>query len=73
MKPARRVFVVSAAHTNFLGRGRPDFIYRGHPDHGVRENPGTEEHLKEAVEGAFALAGMDPATVDKAYLSNFRV
>lgn len=71
MKPHRRVFVVGGAHTTFLGRGHPDYL--GFKDRvpGERENPSLEDHLGGAVRAALATTGVDPAAIDKGYVSNF--
>lgn len=71
MKPQRRVFVIGGAHSPFLGKPRKDFVTHRHPEHGKRHNPGLEDHLAVAVRGAFATTGVDPTTIQKAYLSNF--
>ena len=71
MKPVRRVFVVGGAHSPFLGRGRPEFIWKGHPDYGVRSNPTLEEHMRVATLGAFEATGVLPSAIEKAYVSNF--
>lgn len=68
---ARRVFLLGGAHTPFIGKGSPDFIWKNHPEFGKRENPNLEEHLRGAVEAAFAATGVDPASVDKGYIGNF--
>ncbi|MCP4803961.1 MAG: hypothetical protein GY913_08990 [Proteobacteria bacterium] len=67
----RRVFIAGGAHTPFLGKGSPDFIWKRHPDFGTRENPTLREHLTSAVTMAAKDAGADPAVVDKAYIGNF--
>jgi acetyl-CoA acyltransferase len=71
MKPNRRVFVVGGAHSPFLGRGRPEFIWKGHPDYGVKTNPNLEEHMQVATLGAFEATGVSAADIEKAYVSNF--
>ncbi len=71
MKPRRRVFVVGGGQSDYLGRARSDFVTRRHPDFGERHNPGLEEHLKDALDDAFAASGVDPSAVQKAYLANF--
>lgn len=71
MSLARRAFIVGGANTPFLGKGHPDFIWKGHPDFGQRENPGLEETLQQAVDGAIADTGLDPAQVDRLYIGNF--
>ena len=71
MKPMRRVFVVGGAHSAFLGRGRPEFIWKGHPEYGVRSNPTLEEHMKVATLGALEATGVAPSDIEKAYVSNF--
>jgi len=71
MRPRRSVFVVGGAHSTFLGRGRPEFIWKGHPDYGVKANPTLEEHMKTATMGAFEATGVAPSAIEKAYVSNF--
>jgi acetyl-CoA acyltransferase len=71
MKPFRRVFVVGGAHTTYLGKARPEFVsFKRGRETGER-NPTLEEHLGGAVRAAFAETGVDPAAVDKGYVSNF--
>ena len=62
MRPHRRVFIVGGAHSTFLGKGHPDFIDKRHPEYGKRQNPGLEDHLRVAVQGAFSASGVDPAS-----------
>jgi len=64
MVPAKRVFVVGGAHSTYTGRGAPGFVVKG-------QNPSIEDHLREAILGAFADTGVDPALVDKGYVGNF--
>ncbi len=71
MKPHKRVFVVGGAHTTFLGRGHPDYLSFKERVPGDRENPSLEDHLGAAVLGALAETGVDPAAIDKGYVSNF--
>lgn len=71
MALSRRVFVVGGAHTKFIGKGHPDFVWKRHPDFGKRENPTLRQLLDEAVAGALADTGVDPATVDRLYVGNF--
>jgi acetyl-CoA acetyltransferase len=68
---SRRIFLLGGYNTAFIGKGHPDFVWKNHPDFGKRENPGMEEHLAEAVAGAFATTGVDPERVDKGYIGNF--
>lgn len=68
---SRRVFVAGGAHTPFFGKGHPDYIWKNHPDFGKRENPGLEELLASAVQGAFDDTGVDPARIDRGYVGNF--
>jgi acetyl-CoA acyltransferase len=67
----RRVFLVGGAHTPFIGKGSPDYIWKNHPEFGKRDNPGLEETLQAAVEAAFARTGVDPTRIDKGYIGNF--
>lgn len=71
MKPNRSVYVIGAAHSTFLGRGRSEFIWRKHPDYGKKSNPNLEQHLATAVRKVFALTNLDPTRIDKAFVSNF--
>ena len=71
MKPNRRVFVLGGAHTTYLGRGRPEFVHRRHPDFGTRSNPGLEDHLTEAVQGALANTGVEAGAIERGIVSNF--
>jgi len=71
MKFPKRVFVVGGACSAFTGRGAPGFVAKGHPDFGRVKNPSIEDHLREAIEGAFAETGVDPGLVDKGYVGNF--
>ena len=71
MKPHKRVFVLGGAHTAFLGRGHPDYLSFKHRVPGVRENPSLEDHLGGAVRAALETTGVDPAAIDKGYVSNF--
>lgn len=68
---SRRVFLLGGAHTTFVGKGSPDFIWKNHPDFGKRDNPNLEQHLKGAVDAAFATTGIDPELVEKGYVGNF--
>lgn len=71
MKPSRRVFIVGGASSTYLGKGHPEFIHRRHPEFGTRQNPDLEAHLATAVSEAFAVTGVSPEAVQKAYLGNF--
>ena len=71
MKPAKRVFLIGGAHSTYTGRGAPGFVSKGHPDFGEVQNPSLEDHLRDAILGAFAETGVDPAAVDKGYVGNF--
>ena len=71
MKPHKRVFVVGGAHTTFLGRGHPDYLSFKDRVPGERENPSLEDHLGDAVRSALETTGVDPAAIDKGYVSNF--
>ena len=64
MVPSKRVFVVGGAHSTYTGRGAPGFVPKG-------DNPSMEDHLRDAILGAFAETGVDPALVDKGYVGNF--
>jgi acetyl-CoA acetyltransferase len=41
------------------------------PDFGKVANPSMEDHLRDAILGALAETGVDPALVDKGYVGNF--
>ena len=71
MKPQRRVFVVGGAHTPYLGKGPPDFIWKKHPDFGVRDNPSIEDHMKSAMDATFELTGVAPAAIERGFVGNF--
>ena len=71
MRPNRRVFVVGGAHSTYIGKGHPDYIGKGHPDYGTAANPSLEEHMGRATQATFSKLEIDPADVDKAYVSNF--
>lgn len=71
MKPRRPIFVVGGAHSTFLGRGRPEFIWKGHPDYGAKSNPTLEAHMQRATLDAFEATGVAPGAIQKAYVSNF--
>lgn len=71
MTPNRRVFIVGGAITPFIGKFHPDFIWKGHADFGQRENPTIEEHLTRAVTDAFADAGIEGDSIERAYIGNF--
>lgn len=68
---SRRVFLLGGAHTPFIGKGSPDFIWKNHPEFGKRENPTLEELLKAAVDKVFAETGADPYAVQRGYVGNF--
>lgn len=63
--------MVGGAHSTYTGRGAPGFVGKGHPDFGRVQNPGIEDHLREAIEGCLAETGVDPALVDRGYVGNF--
>ena len=71
MSQPRRVFLVGGAHTPFIGKGSPDYIWKNHPEFGKRDNPGLEETLQAAVEACFSRTGVDPERIDKGYIGNF--
>ncbi len=71
VKPNKRVFVVGGSHSTYTGRGAPGFIGRGHQNFGKVENPTMEDHLREAILGAFADTGTSPEHIDKGYVGNF--
>jgi acetyl-CoA acyltransferase len=71
MKLHRKTFVAGGAHTPYLGKFHPDFIWKGHPDFGKRNNPTIEDYLKTVTEAAFSNTGIDPESIDKAYVANF--
>lgn len=71
MTLARRAFIAGGAHTAYIGKGNPDFIWKGHKDFGSRENPDIEQTLQAAVDGAIADTGVNPADIDRLYIGNF--
>ena len=71
MKLNRRVFVLGGAHTPYIGKMNPDFIWKRHADFGKRENPTLEAYLHQATAGALKSAGVAAEQIDKAYVGNF--
>lgn len=71
MSYARKVFVLGGDHSTFIGKHHPDFIWPKHPEFGKRENPTLAEHLKAAVDGALASAGVSAADVERGFVGNF--
>jgi acetyl-CoA acyltransferase len=71
MPYARKVFVLGGDHSTFIGKHHPDFIWPKHPEFGKRDNPTVAEHLKAAVDGALASAGISPADIERGYVVNF--
>lgn len=71
MRPTRKVFVVGAEHSVFLGKKHPDFVWKKHPDFGKRENPTLEEHLATALKGVLERFEIDARHIDKGYVGNF--
>ena len=71
MRPQRSVYVAAQAITPFIGKGNPAFIMKGHPDYGKRENPTLEDHLIRAVREVLSDGDIDPALVQRGYVSNF--
>lgn len=71
MKPFRRVFVVGGAHSTYMGKARPDFVDFKEAQRTGARNPTLEEHMGTAVRAALQDTGVDPAHVDKGYVSNF--
>src|SRR5437870_13845561 len=71
MKLARKVYRLGGAHTPFIGKFLPDFIWKGHPDFGKRDNPTLEDYTQKPARAALAEAGLAPRDVDKAYIGNF--
>jgi acetyl-CoA acetyltransferase len=71
MTYARKVYVLGGDHSTFIGKHHPDFIWPKHPQFGQRENPTIAEHLKAAVDGALASAGVSPADVERGFVGNF--
>ncbi len=71
MKPTRRVFVLGASHTPFIGKFHPDFVWKKHPDFGKRENPTLEQYIRDAALGALEDAGLEPKHVDRGFVGNF--
>lgn len=71
MKFRRKIYVVGGAHTPFVGKHSPDFIWKGHPDFGKRENPTLEELIHQVVHSALESTGVKPADIEKIYIGNF--
>ncbi len=67
----RRAFVLGGHITPFIGKNHPDFVWKRHPDFGTRENPGLEDYITTAVQGALAATDTPAALVDKAWIGNF--
>ena len=71
MKPARRVFVVGGSHTTYMGRGRPEYVSFRKAAATGQGNPTLQDHMGRAVQRLFEQTGVDPACVDKGWVSNF--
>lgn len=71
MKNRRKIYVVGGDLTTFIGKYHPDFIWKGHEDYGEKENPTLEEHLSDAINGAFDKTGVDPEAIERGYVGNF--
>ncbi|MCA9544307.1 MAG: hypothetical protein KC613_07945 [Myxococcales bacterium] len=67
----RDVFLVGGAHTPYIGKFNPDFIWKKHPDFGKRTNPDGEQLVKQVVADTFAATGATGELVDKAFIGNF--
>jgi acetyl-CoA acetyltransferase len=67
----RKVFVAGGAHTTFIGKLHPDFIWKGHKDFGKRENPHLDRYIHQAALAALKHAGAEPAQVDRGFVGNF--
>jgi len=62
---SRRVFVLGGHTTPFIGRGHPNF--KKDP----AQNPNIQEHMRDAVKGAFASTKVNPEDIDKGFVANF--
>ncbi len=71
MRPARPVYILGGAHTPFIGKFRPDFIWKGHPDFGSRQNPTLEDHLRRAAREAMTAAAVEARHVERGFVGNF--
>ncbi|MCO4762709.1 MAG: hypothetical protein KC502_14445 [Myxococcales bacterium] len=67
----RRAFVIGGHISPFIGKNHPDFVWKRHPDFGKRDNPGLEDYITGAVQGALDATGTPAAAVDKAWIGNF--
>ena len=67
----RKVYIVGGAHSPFVGKHNPRFIWKGHPEYGTRDNPTIEEHITTAVRGALESTGVEGSAVERGYLGNF--
>jgi acetyl-CoA acetyltransferase len=63
--------VIGGAHTRYIGKFHPDFIWKGHPEHGKRTNPTIDEHLRRAALAAIADARVDPSDIERGFVGNF--
>jgi len=71
LKPTRRVTIAGGSITPFIGKFHPDFIWKKHPDFGQRENPTLEQLLHRVALGACSDVDIDPAIIDRGYVTNF--
>ena len=71
MRPRNRIFVLGGAHTDFLGRARPEFVHPRHPEWGQRSNPSLEQHLSAATHATLETTGVAAEAIDRAFVSNF--
>ena len=71
MSLSRKVYVLGGHTTPFIGKNHPDFIWKRHPEFGLRENPGLEEYISTAVNGALESTGVPASVVEKAWIGNF--
>jgi len=67
----RRAFVVGGRITPFMGARHPDFIWKRHPLFGKKKNPGLENYIRDAVNGALKDTGVAASAIDKIWIGNF--
>jgi len=64
MKASKSIYVVGGDLTQFIGKGHPDWDDNG-------DNPSLEDHLTDAINGAFETTGVDPEAIERGYIGNF--
>ena len=64
MKSEKTIYLVGGDLTEFLGKGNPNWDEDG-------DNPSLEDHLSDAINGAFDSTGVDPEVIERGYIGNF--